>query len=202
MKIFFKLALAGLTLLLLIPACLQDRYGMGGPGSEIIVKWTAYKLPDMSKRVPVSGTFTSMSVGLQSDGSDHQSQHISCFSGAELSINTHSAQIPTNFEATQNLIEFFFKHFTDEITGRVLNIDDSAANIEIVINEIPQTVEFKVLKVENDLILQGRIEDIRLFFTDNDPLMILNSYCGSYHQDKVWEDVDIKVVIPNYRELL
>lgn len=199
---FYRWALAGLAMLLLIPACLEDTYGLWGPESDIVVSWTAYKFPGQKERVPVSGTFTNISVGGQIDKSDHCGQDISCLAGAEISINALSALIPSNFEATQNLINFFFKHFADDITGRVLSIDNSAADIEIVINEIPQTHKFAVRRLEDDLLLKGRIEDIRLFFVDGDPLMILNDHCGSYHQDKVWEDVDLEVVIPNYLQFL
>ncbi|PHS07559.1 MAG: hypothetical protein COA88_08530 [Kordia sp.] len=156
---------------------------------KFVVTWTAYKFPDFNNRASVSGTFGGIDYILNNE----YSNPIDILENATVTINTTSVNVGGNDEKTQNTA-YFFSLFTPEIVGIVNSYTVQKALITFSMNGIEQQVEFDITLEENKLILNGSVPDMNLFNWQS-AYDGFATVCGEYHQQKVWEDITVKIEI-------
>lgn len=166
--------------------------------SIIQIGWTAYKYPEFTERVGVSGTFENHEVFFLNESENILDK----LTYAEISIPTNSVKVGNDTTRTDNVYNFFFKYFTTNIKGRINSINETEAIIAITINGTTQHIPFSVSldKDKYNIILTGRIEDINPFGAAI-AFYKLNDACGAVHNDFVWPDVDIEILVNNYKLL-
>ncbi|NQY28545.1 MAG: YceI family protein [Flavobacteriaceae bacterium] len=153
------------------------------------VTWTAYKYPDFNNRTPVSGTFDDIDYQLN----DNYSNPIDILENATVTVNTSSVNVGGNEEKTQNTA-YFFSFFSSDIVGVVNSYTEQNALISFTMNGLEQEVEFDVTIEAGKLILNGSVPDMN-FFNWQNAYDELATVCGEYHQQKVWEDITVKIEI-------
>lgn len=164
----------------------------------VAISWTAYKFPDFTSRVGVSGTFDKTYITYK----EKETADIYEFlTEAEILIPTNSANVGNDSLKSSNVKNHFFSYFTPVIHGRVMAIDSSSkkARVKFTMNGLSQEVTFDMEEVENDLVFSGLIQDIG-YFNSQAALDALQRACGEYHQDKVWPDISLRAEIKNFRK--
>ena len=164
----------------------------------INIEWKAFKFPDFENREGVSGTFESYSIELKNSSANI----IEMLNDAEITIETSSVNISGNVSKTENVLNHFFAYFTPIIVGKVKNISETNALLEITMNGVAQEVIFDVAIIDetNTITFVGKIENLNSY---NAAIAFakLNEVCGVFHEGFVWPDIDLEIVINDY-ELL
>lgn len=159
------------------------------PAARIQIEWTAYKYPDYDNRAGVSGTFDEISYELN----ENAIAPIDLLDNAKVTVNTSSVNVGNESERTTN-VGTFFSAFTPDIIGDVISYDNNEVTILFEMNGITATETFDVVVNEDSLVLSGSIPDMNIFDWQLG-YDALNSVCGDYHENKVWEDIDVTIVI-------
>ncbi|MEW7278204.1 hypothetical protein ABW636_06380 [Aquimarina sp. 2201CG1-2-11] len=158
--------------------------------NKIQIKWTAYKYPDFDNRVSVSGNFDEISYTFNENYGDVP---IDIIKDAEVIIKTETVNVGNNEERSKN-IRHFFSFFTPTISGKVKKYNTESAYINFEMNGIEQEVIFAITINDSELLLKGVIPDMS-FFNWQNAYDELNKICGEQHQNKLWNDIAIEVVI-------
>ena len=164
----------------------------------VAISWTAYKFPDFTSRVGVSGTFDKTYITYK----EKEAADIYEFlTEAEILIPTNSANVGNDSLKSSNVKNHFFSYFTPVIHGRVMAIDSSSkkARVKFTMNGLSQEVTFEMEEVKEDLVFSGLIQDIG-YFNSQAALDALQRVCGEYHQDKVWPDISLRAEIKSFRK--
>lgn len=184
----------------LLFGCTNDNYSDLYPRDStteatIEIGWIAYKYPVFEERVGVSGTFNDYEIGFINKSEDI----IEKLTYAEISIPTSSVMVGDHETRTSNVYNYFFKYFTTRIRGRINSIDETEAMVAITINGITQNIPFSVSidKAKCNIVFNGSIENINPFGAEI-AFNRLNEVCGEFHNDFVWSDIDIEILVANY----
>jgi len=159
---------------------------------RVKIVWTAYKYPDFDNRVGVSGTFDELREIVLNENFKTPIDILK-------NVNTSSVNVGNESERTGN-VSSFFKAFTPDIIGNVISYTKDEAVINFRMNTIEEQVTFNVILEENRIILKGKIPNMNSFNWKK-AYDVLESVCGEYHQNKLWEDVDISIEILLENEL-
>ncbi|ALJ00460.1 Rossmann-fold NAD(P)-binding domain-containing protein [Rufibacter tibetensis] len=169
----------------------EQKYGVS-------ISWTAYKFPEYTRRVGVTGTFDKTYITYKKK----EAANIYDFlNGAEILIPTNTANVGNDSLKSSNVINSFFSYFTPVIYGHVMAINSLSkrASVKITMNGFSQEVIFEIEEAGENLIFTGEVQDIG-YFNANAALNALQRACGQYHQDKVWPDISLKAEIKNFRK--
>lgn len=156
----------------------------------IEISWTAYKYPDFDNRSPVSGTFDLITKATLNQNA---TTTLDILKNAVVEVNAWSVNVGNEPERTQNVLSFF-KLFSNTITGTINSYNSENAIIAFKMNGIEQESDFAITIDEDVLILDGKIENMNIFNWQS-AYNVLDDICGDYHENKVWEDIDITIKI-------
>lgn len=167
-------------------------------GYGVSISWTAYKFPDFSDRVGVSGTFEEFFIIYKKKEAADIYEFLN---EAEILIPTNSTNIGNDPLKSANVINHFFSYFTPVIHAQLISLDapSKMAKVRFTINGLTQEVLFLMEEIEEDLVFTGQIQDIR-YFNAKPALDVLQGVCGEFHQDKLWPDISLKAEIRNFRK--
>ncbi len=155
----------------------------------IAITWTAYKYPIFEDRAPVSGTFEKIEYTFNED----YESPIELLENAEVAIETSSVNVGDDSQKTSN-VGLFFSTFTPSIQGEVVTYNDQEALINFTMNGISLNIPFEITVETDHLLLKGSIPNMSLFDWE-DAYIALDNVCGAFHDNKVWEDIDVEVQI-------
>lgn len=159
--------------------------------ARVDVAWTAYKYIDFDSRGPVSGNFDSIDYTLNITDIENPEDILR---DAEILIDASSVNVGDEPQRTGN-VKLFFSVFTSEISGKIIEYTDTKAIISFTMNGVSiDNISFDIVLEEDQLMLIGSIPDMNLF-NWKDGYDALESVCGDFHENKVWQDIDIKAVI-------
>ena len=157
---------------------------------RIKINWTAYKFPDFNNRSGVSGTFDDLTYQLNEDFENP----VDILKDAVVTVNTGSVNIGGRESLrSQNVLQFFTA-FTPNIEGKVINYNKNTATIEFKMNDITQSLNFRVTTDNEKLTLTGKVPNMNSFNWQAG-YDALEKVCGEYHDNKVWEDVDVVIEV-------
>lgn len=155
------------------------------------LKWIAYKF---TEKVGVSGGFDELEVGGTLSG---EMSLLNVFASATFNIPVASTNslVP---DRDMKIKEYFFGTMvdTDALTGRVININEEGAQLEISMNGQTRSVDMDVTVNGTELKLEGVIQ-----LADWDALAsveALNKICHDLHIgadgiSKLWPEVKLEV---------
>jgi hypothetical protein len=156
---------------------------------KVKINWTAYKFPDFDSRAPVSGTFDEINFSLNNDYVNPED----ILKDAIVTVKTGSVNVGDDADKIQN-VSVFFSNFTPEIKGTIVSYTETSALINFTMNFIMQEISFDIIKEVDKIILSGEISDMNIF-NWQEGYNALDLLCGDYHQDKVWEDIKLRIEI-------
>lgn len=150
------------------------------------LSWTAYKTP---KKVGVKGSFTKFDITATKSKSINE-----LIKSATFSINSQSVETGDKARDAK-IMQFFFKSMLKgtKITGKVLRIDNSKAQVEITMNGKTGTIEMAINydEAKNNAILSGTIDVMNFAMEKN--LAALTKACMEKHEGKTWSDVNVEL---------
>ena len=159
------------------------------PEPRVQIEWTAYKYPDYDNRAGVSGTFDTVTYTFNESGDTP----VSILEDAIVTVDASSVNVGNESERTQNVFTFFAA-FTPDILGTVTSFTDTTVTIDFEMNSITTTQVFDVTILSDRLVLTGSIPDLSIYNWDAG-YDALEAVCGEYHENKLWEDVDVTINI-------
>jgi len=158
---------------------------------DLVIKWTAYKHIDFDERVAVSGSFDNIAV----ERNEYNENVLDILADAKVTIFTGSVNIDgQEGMRSRNVKNHFFSYFAPAAIAKVISYDEKKAYINLAMNNFEQKIAFDITVEDTYLILNGSITDMN----DYGWLAAYNQlelFCGKYHENKVWPDIDIEVRI-------
>lgn len=150
------------------------------------LSWTAYKTP---KKVGVKGSFTKFEIKSTKSKSINE-----LIKSATFSVDSQSVETGDKARDAK-IMQFFFKTMAKgtKITGKVLRIDNSKAQVEIMMNGKTGTVEMAINydEAKNNAVLSGSVDVMNFAMEKN--LADLTKACMEKHEGKTWSDVNIEL---------
>lgn len=183
MKVYFSLALLGLTLSAFgKPQICTFDYNKEGS----TLAWTAFKTP---KKVGVSAKFSEFSITAKNSKSIND-----LLSSATFVVNSQA--IDSGDKARDlKIAQFFFKKMLKgkKITGKVLSVTDTAASVEITMNGVTKNVSMTNVfdDATSKITLKGAIDVLEFGMKDN--LATLTKACFEKHEGVTWPNVDLQL---------
>jgi hypothetical protein len=149
------------------------------------VIWTAFKTP---KKLGVNGTFSK--IDLQGHFSGNSIKEI--VTGSSIKINSQSVDTKDKGRDA-NISENFFKKVTGDpvITASVESMDEHFINLHITMNNKKILVPLSYKIHRNKLEAKGTLDIFDFGMADS--LKSLAEVCKEKHEDKSWNDVDLKL---------
>ena len=181
MKKLLSLALLGLTVSAYAkPQICAYEYTKEGT----TLAWTAFKTP---KKVGVGAKFTDFTIKAPSAKSIHD-----LLSTATFEVNSQSVDSGDKGRDAK-IQQFFFKKMLKgtKITGKVLKVTDTAAEVEITMNGTSKIVNMtsKYDEASSKLNLKGTIDVLEFGMQEN--LAAITKACYEKHEGKTWSDVNL-----------
>lgn len=169
----------------------EEQKGISYDVAAANVKWTAFKL---TERVGVSGTFHEVSVTAGGEGSVEN-----ILTNGTFSINTSSVDSKDSIRDPKVRETFFGTFNTPTITGKIVSASGGSGQVELMMNDMANTVPFTYATSDSELVLNASIDVTN--WNGADAIMALNSVCELLHTgadgvSKLWPDVSVQVTIP------
>jgi len=170
------------------PAQQTCTYTYNADSSRVI--WTAFKT---TEKVGVSGTFNEVKVnGTQQAQSVVEAMQSASFVIPVAGVNT------TNPDRDKKIMEHFFGTMasTTELTGSVVSLDATTANVAISMNGVTDTVKMDVVITDSKIALSAVIELAN--WSAQPSVDALNKVCFDLHKgadgvSKLWPEVKLEV---------
>lgn len=146
--------------------------------------WTAFKTP---KKVGVTAKFTDFTINAKNSKSIED-----LLSSATFEVNSQSVDSGDKGRDAK-IQQFFFKKMLSgtKITGKVLKVADSMADVELTMNGTTKTTRMTVQYDEpmSKVNLKGSIDVLE--FGLKDSLASITKACFEKHEGVTWPDVDL-----------
>jgi len=162
---------------------------------RVTLNWTAFKFPGFNTRAAVYGSFNEISW-IASPGTTIYDK----LKNSELNIFTNSVNVGGSTVKSETLRDHFFRHLQPVIHCSIHTLDQEIAVAKVIINGIEQQLILNISMEDNTLRLHGVLEDLGYFDTDI-AFDNLELVCGDLHQNTVWPDVEVELIIENYDKL-
>ncbi len=184
MKLFFSLAILGLTLSAFAkPQICTFDYNKTGS----TLGWTAFKTP---KKVGVGAKFSDFTIKAKTSNSVDDLLGTATF-------EVNSQMINSGDKARDvKIAQFFFKQMLNgtKITGKVTKVTKEVVEVEITMNGTTKVVALsKKIEESNSMVtLKGAMDVLEFGMKDN--LAALTKACMEKHEGVTWPNVDLELV--------
>jgi polyisoprenoid-binding protein YceI len=155
---------------------------------DLGVKWTGFKT---EKKVPVSGTFNSIKLDIQSN--DKLDDFLTSAKVEILSESLESMNPGRNKSMTSTLFSLATSKIIEgQITS--VNEDEKSLMLDVTMNEVTNSVKMDYTIENGKIVASGGI-DI-LDFSMQNSYMAFAKECAALHENKSFSEVDIEFTIP------
>jgi hypothetical protein len=151
------------------------------------LSWTAFKTP---KKVGVTAKFDKFAITPGTSGSSVET----LLTGASFNVDTRSVNSGDKARDAKIISNFFkFAGKAVTISGKVLSAKDGRAQVELIMNDVKQNVDFtyKLDSKSNQLNLTSKIDVLK--FTMQKHLAQITKACYEKHEGVTWPDVDLQL---------
>ncbi|WP_053992780.1 YceI family protein [Mangrovimonas sp. TPBH4] len=155
---------------------------------DVDFTWTAFKTP---AKAGVNGTFSEIAYGELTEADVFEDK----FKG--LTFKMDKTTVSTGDAARDTTLKNeFFAQLVGDISGRILEVKDGKAQLEIKLNDKTINKEFSFVPAADgqSVTFEGSV-DLLEDFGANTAFDALHAACNALHEGKTWTDVNLKAVV-------